>query len=206
VIAVRTAVGPHAWSPICHQTGCGRIATGGWSDPSETTKATISRGFQGVLSWLREPATHCSASLLDSVLRPTCRCLDRDAGGRTRARQAAVSPQVSHSVGRVPRLYPHAQFDGFCCCVPPSSGHVHGRPRVLRRNHQRCRAAPDRARRRCSHSCTFRNDTPRSTANCDWDRPFRSRMSAIAGSVVMRPCSPRFSSASPSKSSCGCCA
>src|SRR5690606_32754213 len=63
-------------------------------------------------------------------------------------------------------------------------------------------AAPDGARRPCSHSCSVRTETPSSAENWDCDKPVRSRISEIAGSVVIRPWSPRFSSASPSRISC----
>jgi hypothetical protein len=61
------------------------------------------------------------------------------------------------------------------------------------------RAAPDGARRPCSHSCRVRTETPSRRANTVWDRPVFSRMLATEGRVVTRPCSPRLISRIPSR-------
>src|SRR5258706_638803 len=61
------------------------------------------------------------------------------------------------------------------------------------------RAAPDGARRPCSHSCSVRTETPSSCANCDWDKPVLSRTTATGGIVMIRPCSPLLISRIPSK-------
>lgn len=55
------------------------------------------------------------------------------------------------------------------------------------------RAAPEGARRPCSHSCSVRTETPRSWANRSCDSPVPSRMAATDGTVETRPCSPRLS-------------
>ena len=61
------------------------------------------------------------------------------------------------------------------------------------------RAAPEGARRPCSHSCNVRTDTPSSPANSAWDRPARIRMSDIAGKGLPRPTFLRLSSRNPSR-------
>src|SRR2546430_8925870 len=64
---------------------------------------------------------------------------------------------------------------------------------------RRVRAAPDGARRPCSHSWSVRTDTPSSDANFAWESPVRSRMVATGGTVITRPTSPRFNWRSPSR-------
>src|SRR5882672_2365081 len=61
------------------------------------------------------------------------------------------------------------------------------------------RAAPEGARRPCSHSCRVRTETPSNLANWDCERPVCSRTSATAGIFVTRPCSPRLISRIPSR-------
>src|SRR3990167_5619815 len=60
------------------------------------------------------------------------------------------------------------------------------------------RAAPEGARRPCSHSWSVRTDTPRSCAKRDCERPVRSRMDVTEGTFITRPCSPRLISRIPS--------
>src|SRR5208283_4914752 len=61
------------------------------------------------------------------------------------------------------------------------------------------RAAPDGARRPCSHSCKVRTDTPSSVANFACERPVRSRIVVTEGTLTTRPISPRFSWRKPSR-------
>src|SRR6266568_2153146 len=61
------------------------------------------------------------------------------------------------------------------------------------------RAAPEGARRPCSHSCSVRTDTPRRAANCPCERPVRSRIVATDGTFTTRPTSLRFSWRNPSR-------
>src|SRR5690606_17922767 len=61
------------------------------------------------------------------------------------------------------------------------------------------RAAPDGARRPCSHSCSVRTETPNRRANSAWDSPVFSRTPDTDGTVVTRPCSPRLISRIPSR-------
>src|SRR5436190_18599876 len=64
---------------------------------------------------------------------------------------------------------------------------------------RRVRAAPEGARRPCSHSCSVRTDTPSKWANLGWESPVLSRMLATDGTVLIRPCSPRLSWRMPSR-------
>src|SRR5437667_1632864 len=64
---------------------------------------------------------------------------------------------------------------------------------------RRVRAAPDGARRPCSHSWSVRTDTPSREANFAWESPVRSRMVATGGTLTTRPTSPRFNWRSPSR-------
>src|SRR5208282_1031754 len=61
------------------------------------------------------------------------------------------------------------------------------------------RAAPEGARRPCSHSCKVRTETPRSAANFACERPVPSRIVATEGTFTTRPTSPRLSWRKPSR-------
>src|SRR5215831_14388183 len=63
----------------------------------------------------------------------------------------------------------------------------------------RVRAAPDGARRPCSHSWRVLTDTPSNAANFAWESPVRSRMVATGGTLITRPTWPRFNWRSPSR-------
>src|SRR5688572_19507112 len=57
---------------------------------------------------------------------------------------------------------------------------------------RRVLAAPEGARRPCSHSCSVRTDTPSKVANFNCERPVFSRTLDTDGTFVIRPCCPRL--------------
>src|SRR5258708_21708384 len=61
------------------------------------------------------------------------------------------------------------------------------------------RAAPEGARRPCSHSCNVRADTPSNKANFACDNPVPSRIDVTDGTLTTRPTLPRFSWRRPSR-------
>ena len=67
---------------------------------------------------------------------------------------------------------------------------------------KRVLAAPDGARRPCSHSCSVRTETPSKVANFSWDSPVCSCTRVTDGTFATRPCSPRLIWRMSSKISC----